>query len=1006
MPLPKKKNYHDFRLGTINVRTGKCESKLVECVMHFKKLSHDISCMQEVRQKGEGEIYFDDPVLKGWRVVYNGMKTAKAGVAVTLAPHVRLVDVKHVVEGRMSLVRVKIHGIKLSIFNCYCPTEQYAESTKQAFYQTLHKEIERTKRENPSFKIIVAGDFNATIGVDCEPSNWRCVGQFHDPDLTSFNGSRLVETAEINNLFLLNTMFATKSDEHRWSFVSNLGYKRRLDYIMAEWYVKRATKNCRVYPMQSQPFESDHRIVVMQARFPTKRKSRQIFSSKPTVETKQDIRMLRDDPLVQANYNIKLDQLMKDEPDSQDMDVVEESIIKAIREASKETIPVTEKKKIEKPWLNQEYQQLWKQQCQEKDPVKKRILRDEIKKLRILLKNAYFRTKADNINLASENRNVEEEFRLMKQHTSLERSNMLLVPLSKLEDHFSEHFGPRTYEPQPELEHAEDYTYILPPDELPRINTAVPDIEEIKIEMKRLKNGKCMGTDKIHAEHLKYATSKRLLIYLATLVNLVWTCQQVPTRWLTASITCLYKRGLRSCAENYRGLSIIATLSKIVSAIIVDRLRDAYEYILLPSQFGFRANRSTNDAIFILRHVLEKSKKSKSPLFIAFIDLKAAYDWIPRDALIKCLEIRFKCPQITAILRALYTNTNAFIKGSTKVFDTLVGCRQGAMESPTLFNVYMDFVVRIARREVQKLYPETGFKIKYCIPNEVSTRELRKNARARGENRITELLYADDQAIFAESAEELQTILQIYDHTFTRFGLKMSYSKTETMAFNVDEDVQNKDTLVQVNGTKIKNVRSFRYLGYTVTNICESTKTIGLRIGSAFEKWNELKHVLTDHHIHMSTRVKFLTACVRSRLLYSVQTWQLSCKEQAKIEVVWHGFLRRMVKGGYRREKDDRDEDDNDQGWRFKISNTDLRNITGTKPIKVFCLQQQLKYLAHICRMGNDDLRKQTLFDENSFRWTKLEKELGLETQQIRRMMMNKSSLQCLLDLVDTPSGR
>ena len=164
--------------------------------------------------------------------------------------------------------------------------------------------------------------------------------------------------------------------------------------------------------------------------------------------------------------------------------------------------------------------------------------------------------------------------------------------------------------------------------------------------------------------------------------------------------------------------------------------------------------------------------------------------------------------------------------------------------------------------------------------------------------------------------------------------------------------------------------------------------------------------MLTDHHIHMSTRVKFLTACVRSRLLYSVQTWQLSCKEQAKIEVVWHGFLRRMVKGGYRREKDDRDEDDNDQGWRFKISNTDLRNITGTKPIKVFCLQQQLKYLAHICRMGNDDLRKQTLFDENSFRWTKLEKELGLETQQIRRMMMNKSSLQCLLDLVDTPSGR
>lgn len=281
------------------------------------------------------------------------------------------------------------------------------------------------------------------------------------------------------------------------------------------------------------------------------------------------------------------------------------------------------------------------------------------------------------------------------------------------------------------------------------------------MEMKRLKNGKCMGTDKIHAEHLKYASSERLLTYLVILVNLVWTCLQVPARWLIASITCLYERGLRSHAENYRRLSIIPTLSKIISAIIVDRLRDAYEYIILPSQFGFRNSRSTNDAIFILRHVLEKSRKSKIPLFIAFIDLKAAYDWIPRDALMKCLEIRFKCPQIIAILKALYTNTNAFIKGSAKLFDTLVGCRQGAMESPTLFNVYMDFVVRIARHEVLRLYPETGFRIQYCIPNEVSPRELRRNARMRGENRITELLYADDQAIFAESTEELQTILQV-----------------------------------------------------------------------------------------------------------------------------------------------------------------------------------------------------------------------------------------------------
>ena len=112
------------------------------------------------------------------------------------------------------------------------------------------------------------------------------------------------------------------------------------------------------------------------------------------------------------------------------------------------------------------------------------------------------------------------------------------------------------------------------------------------------------------------------------------------------------------------------------------------------------------------------------------------------------------------------------------------------MESPVLFNIYMDFVVRIARQEVLKERPDAGMKVEYCSPNEVSPREYRSEAPAHGTTRITELLYADDEAIFGNSIEELKIILEIYDRTFARFGLKMSYSKTETMAFNVDEEIK------------------------------------------------------------------------------------------------------------------------------------------------------------------------------------------------------------------------
>lgn len=74
-------------------------------------------------------------------------------------------------------------------------------------------------------------------------NTWRGVGPYHDDDPTSFKGIKLLETTECNKLYILNTMFATRLNEHGWSFHSNIGYKRRLDYIMADWYVKRATTN-------------------------------------------------------------------------------------------------------------------------------------------------------------------------------------------------------------------------------------------------------------------------------------------------------------------------------------------------------------------------------------------------------------------------------------------------------------------------------------------------------------------------------------------------------------------------------------------------------------------------------------------------------------------------------------------------------------------------------------------------------------------------------------------
>ena len=72
------------------------------------------------------------------------------------------------------------------------------------------------------------------------------------------------------------------------------------------------------------------------------------------------------------------------------------------------------------------------------------------------------------------------------------------------------------------------------------------------------------------------------------------------------------------------------------------------------------------------------------------------------------------------------------------------------------------------------------------------------------------ILYADDIVLLCDNVNELSEIVKIYDATFSRFGLKISTDKTETMAFNVDEEIKSKTTLISLGDVPLKNVCYFK----------------------------------------------------------------------------------------------------------------------------------------------------------------------------------------------------
>ena len=256
-------------------------------------------------------------------------------------------------------------------------------------------------------------------------------------------------------------------------------------------------------------------------------------------------------------------------------------------------------------------------------------------------------------------------------------------------------------------------------------------------------------------------------------------------------------------------------MSRILAKIIMKRLKEAYENNISESQFGFRRNRSTTDALFVLKTVIDKYNDT---LIAVYIDLTAAYDHIPRNFLFKVLDLRTGASHLIAILYKMYQGTTASILGMKENFQVLVGCRQGGQESPCIFNYYFDYVLKVAAFDIDKQFPEGwGIEFEFNISHLCTNREQRRNGKLNGVQIIQWLLYADDVVLFCKNVAEAERIMNILHDTCCRFGLNISFLKTKTQVFN-NKELATMPSLFAINGEVIEDVSVFTYLGQVFSN--------------------------------------------------------------------------------------------------------------------------------------------------------------------------------------------
>ena len=333
-----------------------------------------------------------------------------------------------------------------------------------------------------------------------------------------------------------------------------------------------------------------------------------------------------------------------------------------------------------------------------------------------------------------------------------------------------------------------------------------PTIDELSEALDSLASGKAPGKDGIPAEVLK-CCKETLITELHEIICLCWSEGEVPQDMKNANVVTLCKnKGDRGDCNNYRGISLLIVVGKVFARVVLKRLQVLAEQVYPELQCGFCANRSTVDMIFSLRQLQEKCREQRQPLFIAFIDLTKAFDLVSRDGLFKILP-KIGCPpKLLSIIRSFHED----MKG-TVVFDGLTsaafniqnGVRQGCVLSPTLFGIFFAVMLKHAfGPTAEGIYLRTRAEGK-----------LFNLSRLRAKTKVQllclrDFLVADDAAVTAHSAEDLQQLMTRFSDACQDFGLTISLKKTQVMGQDTDSP-----PAISINDHEPGVIHEFVYLG-------------------------------------------------------------------------------------------------------------------------------------------------------------------------------------------------